>query len=119
VLRAAAHYLARYGWIQDDLYEGDSIYPPACAAGAMALVAIGERVDGEEQITNTDDSDIDPLLREAAYLMGVALTRTYRVGLVEWNDRPGQQAAVVIDHLQRVANAWENAHPDTCTQVMS
>jgi hypothetical protein len=118
VLRATARYLAYYGWIQDDLYADDSPCPAACVAGAMALVATGERLDSDEQVTNPDDPDTDPLLREAACLMGTALTRTYRMGLVEFNDHPGQQAAIIIDHLQRVANAWENGHPDTVAEVM-
>ena len=51
-LRRAGRYLTRHGWIQGDYYatdlETDDIagpFPPACAAGAIAMAICG-RVDG-------------------------------------------------------------------------
>jgi hypothetical protein len=118
VLRGTARYLTAFGWIQNDFYADDSDTPAACVAGAMALVAIGERRDNEADIGNPDDPSIDPLLREAARWMGTALVRTYGMGVLGFNDHPGQQAAIVVDHLRQVANAWDAAHPDTTLQVM-
>jgi hypothetical protein len=105
VLRRAADYLSDHGWIQGDFYADDTPTPAACAFGAMALVATGERSDSDDDAANPD-----PLLQAAAHWLRTALARTYGMDLAEWNDQPGQCAAIVIDHMRRVADAWD-AHP--------
>jgi hypothetical protein len=111
VLRQAADYLIEHGWIQDDFYdnENDSPTPAACMAGAIAIVATGQRLESDTDL-NPDNQTSDPLMREAHRLLGTALTRTYSMGVIQFNDHPGQSLAVLVDHMHRVAAAWD-AHP--------
>jgi hypothetical protein len=111
VLRHAADYLLEHGWIQDDFYDNgdDGPTPAACMAGAIAIVATGQRLESDDDL-NPDNRTSDPLMREAHRLLGTALTRTYGVGVIQFNDHPGQSLAVLVDHMRRVADAWD-AHP--------
>jgi hypothetical protein len=77
VLRQAADYLVEHGWIQDGFYDNgdDGPTPAACMAGAIAIVATGQRLESDDDL-NPDNPTSDPLMREAHRLLGTALTRT-------------------------------------------
>jgi hypothetical protein len=61
VLRHAADYLVDLGWIQDDFYDSgdDSATPAACMAGAIAIVATGQRLESDTDL-NPDNHTSDP-----------------------------------------------------------
>ncbi|WP_449369304.1 DUF6197 family protein, partial [Actinoplanes awajinensis] len=52
VLRSAALYLERHGWIQGSYYDATSgvFTPPACTVGAIGMVCYGGPVDAPAQM---------------------------------------------------------------------
>ncbi|HZM81242.1 MAG TPA: hypothetical protein VFC19_36415 [Candidatus Limnocylindrales bacterium] len=117
-LRAAARYLARYGWIQGSHYELSArvFTPPACVVGAIAMVCYGGPVecpayqydepgfdDFQEALSHLDwhleaHRYLEPhwLIEEAGYAYS-------------FNDTKGRTADEVIRVLHDAADEWDRA----------
>jgi hypothetical protein len=102
VLRDAALYLERYGWIQGAYYDATSgtFTPAACLVGAIAMVCYGGPVDAPAQ--HFDDPgylDFDQaVLHLDRYLLAMDGAQSY-----EFNDARGRTVADVTCVLRRAA----------------
>ena len=114
-LRAAATYLDRYGWIQDDYYSTiepvEGFLPEACALGAIGMAAHGR------QISNPEDADLpgsdeflsaQVLLHDYLIRTGELPDHVYNIG--DWNDHPDQTLEAVIATLRAAADDWDRIH---------
>ena len=109
LLRGAALYLRRHGWIQDDYYRpasGRAAAPPACAVGAIAMAAYGQPVDAPSLHTEPEVKDF----HRAVDALDGYLQDTYAADLYTWNDTPGRTADQVITALQAAAGRRDRAH---------
>ena len=109
LLRGAALYLRRHGWIQDDYYRPASAHtatPPACAVGAIAMAAYGHPVDAPSLHTEPEVKDF----HRAVDALDGYLQDTHAADLYTWNDTPGRTADQVITALQAAAGWWDRTH---------
>jgi hypothetical protein len=121
LLRGAALYLDRHGWIKGDFFDllTDANFPPACSLGAINICAHGNP-------TLSASSDADDVLSDhairamrvlAAYLddgyhLDGGLNGPSAIDVVSgWNDEPGRTLAEVIETLNDAADDWEAAQP--------
>jgi hypothetical protein len=105
VLRSAASYLERYGWIQGAYYydaTAATFTPAACMVGAIGMVCYGGPVEAPAQ--HFDDPGYldfeEAVLHLDRYLLVADGTEAY-----EFNDAKGRTAAEVIDALRKAAAA--------------
>ncbi len=102
VLRSAARYLERYGWIQGAYYDATSgsFTPPACLVGAIGMACYGGPVDAPAQ--HFDDPGFldfeEAVLHLDRYLMVEDGSESY-----EFNDAKGRTADDVITVLRKAA----------------
>jgi hypothetical protein len=103
VLRDAALYLERYGWIQGAYYDAASqtFTPAACMVGAIGMVCYGGPVDAPAQ--QFDDPGFldfeEAVLHLDRYLLVMDGTESY-----EFNDARGRCAEDVIRVLRQAAD---------------
>jgi hypothetical protein len=103
VLRSAALYLERHGWIQGSYYDDTAqvFTPAACTVGAIAMVCYGGPVDAPAQ--HFDDPGYldfeEAVLHLDRYLLVEDGTEAY-----EFNDVRGRAAADVIRVLRQAAD---------------
>jgi hypothetical protein len=103
VLRSAARYLERYGWIQGAYYDATSgvFTPPADLVGAIGMVCYGGPVDAPAQ--HFDDPGFldfeEALLHLDRYLLVHDGSESY-----EFNDAKGRQVADVCRVLRQAAD---------------
>ena len=120
LLRAAADYLETHGWHQGALYDrrGDSATPPACAMGALYLVAYGD-------LPTAENADYEVALSRAGW-DAVRLLWAYVVdttgrdpdedfdedGTVigDWNDEGRRTITDVTTALRVAADTWDLVH---------
>jgi hypothetical protein len=111
VLRSAALYLERHGWIQGSYYDATSgvFTPPACLVGAIGMVCYGGPVDAPAQ--HFDDPGFldfeEAVLHLDRYLLVMSGSQAY-----EFNDAPGRTAADVITVLRKAAAVPAQEHID-------
>jgi hypothetical protein len=120
VLRHAALYLSRHGWIQRTYYGTPGPTPPACALGAIAMAAYGNPVaepfnvdqPGWSDYYNAAESFNDYL--HLAGLMPDDPDSTGENGddfdVYDWNDLAATTGEQVITALQSAAQQWETEH---------
>jgi hypothetical protein len=102
VLRLAALYLERHGWIQGAYYDPSaSVFTPAAdMAGALAMVCYGGPVEAPAQ--HFDDPGFldfeEAMLHLDRYLLVMDGRQSY-----EFNDAPGRTATDVITVLRKAA----------------
>lgn len=131
ILRAAARYLARYGWTQGVYYNLAGLrayrldpsralsFPPACAIGAMAMTVYGEireapesdshaRDIGLAQVALLDYLDLDPYADPEVDPYDED-PDPQPVGVYAWNDSQCS-AGDVIYALRKAADAWDGQH---------
>ena len=110
LLRGAALYLRRHGWIQDDYYRPASSHtattPPACAVGAIAMAAYGHAVDAPSLHTEPEVKDF----HRAVDALDGYLQDTHAADLYTWNDTDGRTAEQVITALHEAADRWDHTH---------
>jgi hypothetical protein len=109
LLRAAAVYLQRHGWCQEDYYQRDAdnpTMPPACAAGAIAMACYGRVIDPPASHHGPEQADFTAamnVLDDYLYERFGELPYTF-------NDTPGRTAAEVIGVLNAAADHHERTH---------
>ncbi len=118
ILRAAATYLDRHGWVQGAYYDGTAVVftPPACLVGAIGLVCYGGPVDAPAQ--HFDDPGFAEFEAAVAYLDRYLSDRfPVRAGgegfatAYDFNDAKGRTEAEVVWTLVEAADDWERDHP--------
>ncbi|MBL7259163.1 DUF6197 family protein [Paractinoplanes lichenicola] len=102
VLRSAALYLERHGWIQGTYYDGTSgiFTPPACLVGAIGMVCYGGPVDAPaEHRDNPGYLDFEAaVLHLDRYLLAEDSSEAY-----EFNDARGRCLEDVTHVLREAA----------------
>jgi hypothetical protein len=117
LLRAAALYLQRHGWIQGNFFDPAEaeLFPSACAAGAIWAAATGLPRMGQNA---TIDSGCDASTRRSIYAALWALAD--RLGLdtetevlvddiATWNDDDPRTVEQVITSLRNAAADYDGA----------
>ncbi|GID91679.1 hypothetical protein ACFQFC_01365 [Amorphoplanes digitatis] len=103
VLRSAAQYLERHGWIQGAYYDATSgsFTPPACLVGAIGMVCYGGPVDAPAQ--HFDDPGFldfeEAVLHLDRYLLAEDGSESY-----EFNDARGRRVEDVCRVLRDAAS---------------
>jgi hypothetical protein len=103
VLRSAALYLERHGWIQGCYYDATSgsFTPPACLVGAIGMACYGGPVDAPAQ--HFDDPGFldfeEAVLHLDRYLLVHDGSESY-----DFNDAKGRQVADVLHVLRQAAD---------------
>ena len=121
LLRGAARYLSRYGWLQGDFFNllTKANFPPTCSLGAINIAAHGRPILGSDD--TADDQLTDNAIRAmrvlAAHLYpeyGNVDEPTFKVSAIDivsgWNDAEDRTLAEVIETLTDAANDWDRAH---------
>jgi hypothetical protein len=132
VLRHAAVYLWRYGWITDMFYRhdtdntnGQAVMPAACIAGAIRTVVFGQPVEilsdhapGPDHDHHTWQTAIrtvqasEQVLADAIRGRGPDDDYTSPIDIIgNWNDEDGRTVADVLILLYATADDWDAAHP--------
>jgi hypothetical protein len=115
LLRAAALYLQRYGWIQRNYFDPVDAdpFPSACATGAIRAAATGTpRMDRWATI----DGDCDASTRRTIYGATWALADHLGIDtdtdllvddIATWNDQDSRTREQVINALRAAADAYD------------
>ena len=109
ILRSAATYLDRHGWIQGSYYDATATVftPAACLVGALGMVCYGGPVDAPA--LNYDDPGFGEFDAAYEYLDRYLLDRCELVAY-EFNDARGRTADEVIAALRSAADEWDRTH---------
>jgi hypothetical protein len=103
VLRSAATYLERYGWIQGAYYDAtaQTFTPAACMVGAIGMVCYGGPVDAPAQhFDNPGFLDFEEaVLHLDRYLLVEDGSESY-----EFNDAKGRRVEDVLHALRQAAD---------------
>jgi hypothetical protein len=112
-LRAAASYLARYGWVQGCLYDPSAVLftPAACLVGALGMVCYGGPVDAPAH--HTDDPGYGDFDEALTHLEGHLAAYRYGVDVYEFNDAKDRTLDQVLLLLDDAAASWDDAYTDT------
>ena len=123
LLRGAALYLTRHGWVQGQFFDlmVEDRFPPACSLGAINICAHGRPIlcsDDTAEDPNTDAA-IGAMRVLAAHLcpeytetVDVFAYMASAIDIVSgWNDDDERTYAEVIETLTDAAHDWETAHP--------
>jgi hypothetical protein len=120
LLRGAADYLETHGWHQRAVYDrrGDSATPPACAMGALYLVAYGDLATADDV---GYEVDLTPAVRDALRLLSAHVVDTtgrypdhdfgeYQTVIGDWNDEDRRTITDVTAALRAAADTWHLVH---------
>jgi hypothetical protein len=129
LLRAAALYLKRHGWLQgsyygrdDDTSDVSDPFPHACLGGAIAMAICGrltyadERTPDEQRLYNTMTGIVTGWLQRSGpgYFTNTdpACWDSWDCDpeLYGWNDSPGRTISQVTDMLTDAADDWDRTH---------
>jgi hypothetical protein len=128
VLRHAAIYLWRYGWIKAAFYHQpdpdlELPFPPACAVGAIRAAVFGRPMDAlyDTAGSQLDDPDHNGLVDQCIAAQQVLakevdpefdpdVSVTLDV-IADWNDTAERTIADVLIALYCAADDWDAAHP--------
>jgi hypothetical protein len=122
LLRGAARYLSRYGWLQGDFFDlvDEANFPPACSLGAINIAAHGRPILSSDNTADDEltDNAIRAMRALAAYLSpeyaNTVEVFAYMAGAIDivsgWNDEDGRTLAEVIETLTDAADDWDRAH---------
>jgi hypothetical protein len=118
LLRGAALYIQRHGWIIGEFFDllSDEQFPPACSIGAINIAAHGRPIlcsDDQADDTNTDAA-IKAVRVFASFLdseYGQPGNDTSAIDIVsDWNDGNDRTVDEVIDMLREAADDWDRTH---------
>ncbi|SDT38090.1 DUF6197 family protein [Actinoplanes derwentensis] len=103
VLRSAAVYLQRHGWIQGAYYDATCgvFTPPTCMVGAIGMACYGGPVDAPAQMF--DEPGFAEFEQAVLHLDRYLLVH-HGVEAYAFNDTRGRTTAEVIDALRRAAD---------------
>ena len=109
ILRQAALYLERHGWIQGAYYDATAVVftPAACMVGALGMVCYGGPVEAPAQMF--DAPGFDEFEAALAFLDRL-LSDWYDATSYEFNDAKGRAALDVILVLGQAADEWDRLH---------
>ncbi len=116
LLRGAATYLRRHGWIKGTIFDllSPEPFPPACAIGAINMATYGRPILNADD--NHDDPETDQVIR-ALRVFASTLDPDYdpfetsAVDLIgDWNDQPSRTRHDVVQALTEAADDWDTAH---------
>jgi len=109
ILRAAAHYLFRHGWIQGSYYDQTvSVFTPAaCVVGAIATVCFGGPVEAPSQHF---DAPGWAEYEAAISHLDVRLVLRHGTDVYSFNDAPGRTVDQVLAVLAEAADEWDHSH---------
>ncbi len=109
ILRSAARYLGRYGWIQGAYYDGTAVVftPAACMVGAIGMVCYGGPVDAPAQMF--DQPGFDDFDATVTYLDGV-LRGLFGMDVYSFNDHKGRSVGGALTALRVAADEWDRIH---------
>ena len=118
LLRAAAHYLNRYGWMRGEFFDllADVAFPRACALGAINICAHGRPILCSDDGSQDADSDaaITAMRILAAWLdvdYANGNTAVSAIDIVSgFNDDPDTTDTDAINALTEAADDWDRAH---------
>ena len=112
VLRNAACYLDRHGWIQGAYYDAAAVSftPAACTVGALGMVCYGGPVDAPA-LNDTDPNWADFTCAQDYLDEYLSAVLPYDVDAYGYNDHPGRTRDQVIAMLTNAADAWDRVHP--------
>jgi hypothetical protein len=121
LLRGAALYLTRHGWLQGDFFDllAEANFPPACSLGAINIAAHGRPILGSDN--GADDELTDNAIRAVRVLAAYLYPEyesvdnfAYKVSAIDivsgWNDDDDRTLAEVIETLTDAADDWDRAH---------
>jgi hypothetical protein len=116
VLRAAALYIERHGWLQGAFYpvHHRTAFPPACVAGAVRIAACGRLIRFWDDLTFEETLIVrraDKVL--AGHLDGADLDADALTVVSTWNDEDWRTATDVIRGLRGAADEWDRTHGGT------
>jgi hypothetical protein len=122
LLRGAALYLTRHGWVQGDFFDllHEANFPPACSLGAINICAHGRPILGSDD--TAEDALTDAAIRAmrvlAAYLdpeYGTVENPIFKASAIDivsgWNDHEGRTLTEVVETLNDAAGDYDRAHP--------
>jgi hypothetical protein len=109
VLREAAVYLTRRGWVQGCYYDQTATVfdPAACTVGAIGMVCYGGPVDAPA--LNHTDPGFAAFEAAVAYLDGW-LIEHYGQDVYSFNDTPGRAVCDVVVSMRSAAFEWDHTH---------
>ena len=128
VLRHAAIYLWRYGWIKAAFYHQpdpdlELPFPPACTVGAIRAAVFGQPMDALYDTTGSqlDDPNHTKLVDQCIAAQRVLakevdpefdpdMSGTLDV-IADWNDTTERTIADVLIALYCAADDWDAVHP--------
>ncbi len=110
VLRQAARYLARHGWVQGAYYDQAATVftPAACTVGAIGTVCYGGPVEAPAQMFT--EPEFEYFEAALAWLDGFVFLTYGFESSYDFNDEPGQTRDDVVRVLGEAAGAWDKAH---------
>jgi hypothetical protein len=118
VLRAAALYIERHGWIQHLFYGHNGPFPPADVLGAIRIAVLGD-TQGLSGIPSDPDTI---LINRVQRYLAAQLDTDYTTGDVaaldvigDWNDETDRTPDTVIATLREAADDWDRIHTTKST----
>ena len=106
ILRSAATYLDRHGWIQGSYYDATATVftPAACLVGALGMVCYGGPVDAPAlNFADPGWPDFD----DAMTVVDAHLQDAYGLDVYSFNDTKGRTREQVIAALRAAAADWD------------
>jgi hypothetical protein len=116
VLRVAAAYLDRNGWIQRDMFADDPVpEPAACAMGAITYAVTGRLINVFNRYSVASLREYD-VVDATAFALADDLCRSGRIPFVVdpvmevecWNDAPGRTEVDVYQAMLWAADWYEH-----------
>ncbi len=117
LLRGAALYLQRHGWIRGEFFDllTEAAFPPACSLGAINICAHGRPIlcsDDGSQDTDTDAAITAMRVLAATLDPDYGTGETSAIDIVSaFNDHPDRTLDDIVQALTEAADDWDRAHP--------
>jgi hypothetical protein len=107
VLREAARYLTRHGWVRGSYYDQAATVftPPACLVGAIGIVCYGGPVDAPAQ--HFEAPEWEAFEAAVAFLDRYLHRHRFADTAYDFNDAPGRKVEEVVGALAIAADAWD------------
>src|SRR5262245_50373083 len=108
-LRAAARYLAEYGWIQGSYYDpaAEVFTPAACLVGAIAIVCYGGPNETPAEYPDTPEGQ---LFEATLKYLDAYILALHGLVAYEFSDEKGRTVDHVLVVLCDAADIWCSTH---------